>query len=567
MCLRVDAISRELCMPVINTNMLSIATQLNLTQSKFGLSRAIERLASGLRINSAKDDAAGQSIANRFTTGIKGYSQAKRNAADGISIVQTAEGATNEINHNVQHIRVLAVQAANGSNSLSDRNSIQAEIRQRLDEIDRISAQTQFNGKSLLAKDGQLPIQTGMNDNQTVSVNTKAMNTDSLGIRYLNVSTIENAEVISQADAEFLTQSSQFPASTLKVDLTSANDTLTQFANQNRLSPSTFLVDEQIYGNGSGDYFMRIDIAKPNADEVTLKSLRIATDTTPTTVLFVPIDKNSFDGVDSFKVKPFDLQSINPGNAIDRRQYFGPNGPAFALDPSTIKQGEPLRAFLEDQYGLMSTFPGEVMAKQIQTIPVNANDPIGSFPLGSINKQVDGLSLFTDGNRLYASFKGGSNAGDIDLRVGQEVLIDITYYVDADDFVSQASSSPSGTVHNLEADNYINEIILGDIYTYATDTENIGMLDYQPLKMLDEAILQIDSHRGALGAVMNRIESSINTIDVTRVSLEAARSRIVDANYAEEVSNQTKFQIMQQAGTSMLTQANQVPDMVLQLLK
>src|SRR5690606_17284974 len=117
------------------------------------LGNAIERLSSGLRINSAKDDAAGQAIANRFTANIKGLTQATRNANDGISIAQTTEGALSEINNNLQRIRDLSVQAANGTNSASDLKSIQNEIGQRLDEINRVSTQTQFNGVNVLGQD------------------------------------------------------------------------------------------------------------------------------------------------------------------------------------------------------------------------------------------------------------------------------------------------------------------------------------------------------------------------------------------------------------------------------
>ncbi|WP_394343765.1 hypothetical protein [Salmonella enterica] len=131
---------------VINTNSLSLLTQNNLNKSQSALGTAIERLSSGLRINSAKDDAAGQAIANRFTANIKGLTQASRNANDGISIAQTTEGALNEINNNLQRVRELAVQSANSTNSQSDLDSIQAEITQRLNEIDRVSGQTQFNG-------------------------------------------------------------------------------------------------------------------------------------------------------------------------------------------------------------------------------------------------------------------------------------------------------------------------------------------------------------------------------------------------------------------------------------
>ena len=136
---------------VINTNSLSLITQNNINKNQSALSSSIERLSSGLRINSAKDDAAGQAIANRFTSNIKGLTQAARNANDGISVAQTTEGALSEINNNLQRIRELTVQATTGTNSDSDLDSIQDEIKSRLDEIDRVSGQTQFNGVNVLA--------------------------------------------------------------------------------------------------------------------------------------------------------------------------------------------------------------------------------------------------------------------------------------------------------------------------------------------------------------------------------------------------------------------------------
>src|SRR5690554_6040668 len=168
-------------MSVINTNYLALQSQNNLTKSQGALGSAIERLSSGLRINSAKDDAAGQAIANRFTANIKGLTQATRNANDGISIAQTTEGALNEINNNLQRIRELSVQAANGSNSDTDLESIQAEINQRLEEIDRVSTQTQFNGKNVLATTQTLSIQVGAKDSETIDIKLKEINRDTLG--------------------------------------------------------------------------------------------------------------------------------------------------------------------------------------------------------------------------------------------------------------------------------------------------------------------------------------------------------------------------------------------------
>ena len=146
-------------MSVINTNITSLIAQKNLSASENSLSTSIERLSSGLKINSASDDAAGQAIANRMSSQITGLEQASSNASDGISLAQTTEGALDQVNDNLQRIRELAVQAANGTNSQSDLQSIQDEITQRLDEIDRISSQTSFNGVDVLSSNQKISIQ------------------------------------------------------------------------------------------------------------------------------------------------------------------------------------------------------------------------------------------------------------------------------------------------------------------------------------------------------------------------------------------------------------------------
>lgn len=164
---------------VINTNTMSLQTRFNLNKSQNALSTAIERLSSGLRINSAKDDAAGQSIATRFTANIRGLTQAARNANDGISISQTAEGALEEITNNIQRIRELTVQALNGSNDVEDLESIQSEINERRSEVTRIIDQTAFNGKKVLKDGGTLNIQVGAKDDEIITVNLGSLNTGS----------------------------------------------------------------------------------------------------------------------------------------------------------------------------------------------------------------------------------------------------------------------------------------------------------------------------------------------------------------------------------------------------
>ena len=160
-------------MAVINTNTLSLTTQNNLTKAQSSLGTSIERLSSGLRINSAKDDAAGQAIANRFTSNINGLGVAARNANDGISLAQTAEGALSEINNNLQRIRDLTVQAQNSSNSASDIDSIQAEVNQRMEEINRVTTQTDFNGIKVLntgTGSSSYSFQVGAKDSETISI-------------------------------------------------------------------------------------------------------------------------------------------------------------------------------------------------------------------------------------------------------------------------------------------------------------------------------------------------------------------------------------------------------------
>lgn len=180
-------------MSVINTNITALVAQRNLNRSQNSLQTAMERLSSGLRINSAADDAAGQAIANRMTAQVNGLSQAKRNANDGISVAQTTEGALDQINSNLQRIRKLTVQAANDTNSQSDLKSIQAEINQRLAEVNRISAQTSFNGVKVLAKDQSLSIQVGAYDGQTIDIKLQKMDSGTLKL--------DGFSVVSDTDA------------------------------------------------------------------------------------------------------------------------------------------------------------------------------------------------------------------------------------------------------------------------------------------------------------------------------------------------------------------------------
>ncbi|MBI6340293.1 MULTISPECIES: FliC/FljB family flagellin [Proteus] len=367
---------------VINTNYLSLVTQNNLNKSQGALGSAIERLSSGLRINSAKDDAAGQAIANRFTSNVNGLTQASRNANDGISIAQTTEGALNEINNNLQRIRELTVQAKNGTNSNSDITSIQEEVKERLGEINRISEQTQFNGvKVLSGEKAEMVIQVGTNDNETIKFNLDKVDNDTLGV----------------ATDKLFTEA-----------------TVTKGAK------------------------------KASADDAVIADLGVAGGT-------------------------------------------------------TLKGGLTVKKYEED---------GKVVAGK------------------------------------FVASEGGKN-----------------YLVSASDFEADGTTA---TQINLKA----GSAVVGNEFT-AVAGKDVKTLDVKDdaLATLDSAINKIDESRSKLGAIQNRFESTINNLNNTVNNLSASRSRILDADYATEVSNMSRGQILQQAGTSVLAQANQVPQTVLSLLR
>ncbi|AJC66818.1 flagellin [Dickeya oryzae] len=191
-------------MPVINTNSMSLLAQSNLTKSQSSLQTAIERLSSGLAINSAKDNAAGSGIVNGMTAQIRGLTQASKNANDGVSLVQTAEGNLNTINDNLQRIRELAVQAANDTNGTLDRTSIQTEIDRRVEEIDRVAKSANFNGKALLdgtvtATGFNIQVGAGTTANDAISVGSSALinaTSGGLGVTSLSVSSATSATAV-----------------------------------------------------------------------------------------------------------------------------------------------------------------------------------------------------------------------------------------------------------------------------------------------------------------------------------------------------------------------------------
>ncbi|WP_035603307.1 flagellin FliC [Edwardsiella tarda] len=432
---------------VINTNSLSLMAQNNLNKSQSALGTAIERLSSGLRINSAKDDAAGQAISNRFTANINGLTQASRNANDGISLAQTTEGALNEVNDNLQNIRRLTVQAQNGSNSSSDLQSIQDEITQRLDEIDRISKQTDFNGVKVLSSDQKLTIQVGSNDGETIDIDLKNINKNSLGLT--------DFSVVKGIDAKKYT-AAPVAGDNIKTDST-----------------------------------------------VTLK-------TAPATL------KIGSDAVTNFVV------------GSDNKLYA-----ATTADPATAKY-QAVKSVDKD---------GNVTLEKATALDATADKAaLGAAKAGTATTSG---AVTVAGNTL-----SGADAAKVMKYDGTDKNAPQVVIKDGDKFYS-ASVDINGKVSR------------------GAELKDVGDkgATQDPLATLDKALSQVDQLRSGLGAVQNRFDSVINNLNSTVNNLSASRSRIQDADYATEVSNMSRAQILQQAGTSVLAQANQSTQNVLSLLR
>ncbi|EAO0929046.1 FliC/FljB family flagellin [Salmonella enterica] len=499
---------------VINTNSLSLLTQNNLNKSQSALGTAIERLSSGLRINSAKDDAAGQAIANRFTANIKGLTQASRNANDGISIAQTTEGALNEINNNLQRVRELAVQSANSTNSQSDLDSIQAEITQRLNEIDRVSGQTQFNGVKVLAQDNTLTIQVGANDGETIDIDLKQINSQTLGLDTLNVQKAYDVSATAAMDPKSFTDGTK---NLTAPDATAIKAALgNPAATGNSLSATLSFKDGKYYATVEG-YTNAADTSKNGKYEVNV---------------------DSATGAVTFNAAPTKA-TVTGDTTVTKVQVNDP-----------VAVSTDVKKALED--GGVSNAD----ATAAKLVKMSYTDKNG--------KSIDGGYALEAGGKYYAA--------TYDEGTGK-ITANVTTYTDSTGATKTAANQLGGVdgkteVVTIDGKTYNASKAAGhDFKAQPELAEAAAKTTENPLAKIDAALAQVDALRSDLGAVQNRFNSAITNLGNTVNNLSEARSRIEDSDYATEVSNMSRAQILQQAGTSVLAQANQVPQNVLSLLR
>lgn len=484
---------------VINTNIASLNAQRNLNASQTQANTALERLSSGLRINSAKDDAAGLAISERFQSQIAGLNQAQRNANDGISLAQTAEGAMDEITNNLQRIRELAVQSANATNSISDRQALNQEVQQRVDEINRIASQTSFNGLKVL--DGTFGTQTfqvGANAGETIGISGLDSRGSQLGAT-IGTTTGFASKIVpfqNETNATGLDYSTVVTAS-LEIDGNPYTVTTT-----------------------AGD-----DIASLAADIQTA----IATD-------FPDIAVSGDTGSDTLTFTNSSGETVPV--SLDLTDADGP--PASTFTQTLKSEGGSLADYFK--------------SNQVAAVDFTVNGvSFSSADVSSLNDLVGAINAKSNETGAKANLDRTNSEIVFSSQFGGDIAVQITSDLDGD---------------------AANDIDLTGSYTAANNTVSLNNTDIstpdgadRTMVSIDYAIDKINGFRAELGAVQNRFESTIANLATTAENLSASNSRIRDADFAAESAELARTQVLQQAGLSVLAQANARPQQVLQLLQ
>ncbi|WP_418648454.1 flagellin [Thauera butanivorans] len=509
---------------VINTNVPSLTAQRNLSTSGNSLATSLQRLSSGLRINSAKDDAAGLAISERFTAQINGLNQATRNANDGISLAQTAEGALASSGEILQRIRTLAVQSANATNSASDRKALNDEVNALTSELNRIAQTTEFNGRKLL--DGSFTsatFQVGANANQTITATSANFGTTAYG----------NYRIGGMA------ATSTGGAGDLTVGGTAGVNLAQGDTGASAIAADGVLTINGTYGTAEVEY-----AAEASAKDVAAK-INAATESTGVSASArTEVHLTDFVAGSSYVLK------LASNNGTDQAQTL-----SFTVGS----------AGTGDDYADAIKAFNDVAAKTGVTAKLNAegNGIVLTNAEGSDIKLVndsEAASVFTvkdiGGTDIVAAVAGedGSGAfGGAEVWVTGQLTFDSNASFSVTDDQGQFLLASTATASQLQA---VSEM---DVST--VDASN------RTLAMVDAALASINSQRAKYGALQSRFENTIANLSTTSENMSASRSRILDTDFASETANLTRSQILQQAGTAMLSQANALPQNVLSLLR
>jgi len=494
---------------VINTNVASLNSQRNLSTSQASLNTSIQRLSSGLRINSAKDDAAGLAISDRMNSQIKGMTQATRNANDGVSMAQTAEGALSSSGDILQRIRELAVQSSNSSNSSSDRKALQTEVTQLTSELSRIANTTEFNGQKLMdGSMGTANFQVGANAGQLISMTGANFNTNTYG----------NNQVSGDAKGVAAAGATNAQSGTTKI--------------------SGYLGSVDITSAAT-------DTAKTLAAKINDKSGESGVTASARTDALL---KTSATGTDN--AYALDVKSDN-GTAV--RVSFTVSGTGSKAEDYAAA----VSAFNAQTAKTGVTAEYDTAKGGLKLTNASGND----ISIANKNPATGGATISMN---TYKADGGVNTAADIAADTGSgiangRVILDSEKSFSAVDGAAVAPATTTGTGFALAGASKLKSVADLDISTF--DGAQAA------LKTADAALSAVNGQRAQYGALQSRFDSAISNLSSTTENLSASRSRIVDTDFAAETAKMTRGQILQQAGTSMLAQANSLPNGVLSLLR
>lgn len=500
----------------VNTNVASLNTQRNLNNSSNALSTSLQRLSTGSRINSAKDDAAGLQISNRLTSQINGLNVAVRNANDGISLAQTAEGALQQSTNILQRMRDLSLQSANGSNSTSERQALSQEVSQLKEELNRIADTTTFGGQKLLSGEfGTKQFQVGANANETIAVTLNSAGADKIGANRRDLAGTGVNKVLASTTAG-TQEAAAIGGTAATLNITGSNGVTKTTAN---------------IGPGSA------------ADAA--KAINLLSDNT---------------GVTADARTSVEMSGVGAGTvSFSMTGKTGSNATISAV----ITNGSDLTDLANainaksSETGISAVLTGG-NAKLELTSEAGDDIQIKSFNNSGSDKAIDLKSISYDGKTYAATavaITGGTAADS--ARIQGNVRLE-----------GNGAFQIVGT--GAESATLITAVGAAEVSTLAkvSDVDITTALGAQnAISVIDAAIAGIDKNRAALGATQNRFENTIANLQNISENVSAARGRIQDTDFAAETANLSKNQVLQQAGTAILAQANQLPQAVLSLLR
>lgn len=610
-------------MTVINTNIAAISAQFNLNKVQSEMDTAMERLSSGQRINSASDDAAGMAVATRMESQIKGLAMAMKNAGDAQALVDTTEGAHEEVTNILQRLREIAVQSANGTNVTSDRQNLNDEVTQLVSEINRISQHTTWNGVKIL--DGsftQKNFQIGSEANQSISLDVDSVSSSALGAHKLSGIVSQATAATNGRDSQTLTVSGSIGSSDVTV---SANATAKSTADAVNAATSTTGVSATAISKAviwGADAASNLDL-KVNGTSLSSVTLSSQTDLRALRDAFnaksATTGVTAAMGADDGSVvlthstgEDIKVETLSTSNVSANIQGLNASGvstnteaaaaSAILTAGGTVATGDTLAVTLTaaGETAETITFTSDGTDKTnnfMHTDKENHSAATSEYTLtyggGSTDKvtitRADGKSfhvstvlndlagsnltlLVQDQQSGETATGAGASGADKTLLIGAEAMLDTGNTTTVGGQVEYTSSS-AFTVGSGDSDTTDE----GEEFTDGSKASTLSKISdisvatangaLAAISTIDGALEKINAERADLGAVSNRLEYTMNNLGSIKVNTEASLSRVMDADFAVETSNLTKAQILSQAATAMLAQANASKQAVLSLLQ